>query len=351
MRVIVVGASGNVGTSLLKVLADEPAVESVLAIARRLPELEVPKTVWARADVTRDELAPLFRGADALVHLAWAIQPSHDRDRLWRVNVEGSTRVFRAVADAGVPALVYASSVGAYAPGPKHRPVDESWPVGGVATSFYGRQKAEVERRLDRFENEHPRIRVVRLRPGLIFKREAASEVRRLFAGPFLPSRLVRPSLIPVLPEIPGLRFQALHSLDVAEAYRLAIVRKVRGAFNVAADPPLDLPSLARLLDARTVRVPVALARVAMQLSWRLRLQPSEVGWLDLALAVPLLDTSRARSELGWSPTCSSEEAFLELLGGIRDEAGLETPPLEPEAGGPLRVRELATRVGGSEDV
>src|SRR5205085_5805577 len=88
----------------------------------------VPKTDWAEADVASSDLVPYFRGADAVVHLAWLIQPARDRRRLWRVNVDGSSRVFRAVAEAGVPALVYASSVGVYSPGPKDRPVDERWP-------------------------------------------------------------------------------------------------------------------------------------------------------------------------------------------------------------------------------
>src|SRR5205085_11277486 len=118
-------------------------------------------------------------------------------------NVDGSLRVFEAVADAGVPALVYASSVGAYSPGPKDRAVDESWPTDGVQSSFYARHKAEVERLLDRFERDHPGVRSVRLRPGLIFKREAASEQRRLFAGPFIPTFLLRPGLIPVVPDAP----------------------------------------------------------------------------------------------------------------------------------------------------
>ena len=104
--------------------------------------------------------------------------------------MDGSARVFRAAADAGVASLVYASSVGAYSPGPKDRRVDESWPANGITSSFYSRHKAAVEKLLDRFEREHPQVRVVRLRPGLIFKREAASGIRRLFAGPFLPSPL-----------------------------------------------------------------------------------------------------------------------------------------------------------------
>src|SRR5918998_4098989 len=224
MRVVVVGATGNVGTSLLESLAAEPAVDSVLGVARRLPEAEFRKTSWAPADIRHDDLASLFRGADAVVHLAWLIQPSHDLSLMRSVNVDGSARVFRAVADAGVRSLVYASSVGAYSPGPKDRLVDEGWPTGGIKSSFYSRHKAETERMLDRFEVDHPDIRVVRLRPALIFKREAASGIRRLFAGPFLPGSLLHPRLIPVVPRTPRLAFQALHSLDVGEAYRLAVV-------------------------------------------------------------------------------------------------------------------------------
>ncbi|MDQ4131201.1 MAG: NAD-dependent epimerase/dehydratase family protein, partial [Actinomycetota bacterium] len=224
MRVVVVGATGNVGTSLLRALVDEPEVDSVLGLARRRPALQVPKTTWAEADIRSTDLVPHFEGADAVVHLAWLIQPSRDLETVQAVNVDGSERVFRAVAEARVPALVYASSVGAYSPGPKDRKVDESWPTGGIPTSFYARHKAAVERSLDRFEREAPEVRVVRLRPALIFKREAASGIRRLFGGPFVPSPLLDPRFIPVVPNIEGLRFQGVHSLDVGEAYRAAVV-------------------------------------------------------------------------------------------------------------------------------
>src|SRR5204862_8128367 len=171
------------------------------------------------------------------------------------INVEGSTRVFRAAAAAGVPALVYASSVGTYAPGPKDRRVGEDWPATGIASSFYSLHKAEVERRLDRLERERPELRVVRLRPGLTFKRAAAAGIRRSFSGPFLPSPLVRAGAVPFVPDHPRFRFQAVHSLDVGDAYRRAIRSDARGAFNVAADPVLDGRELARLLRARPVRV------------------------------------------------------------------------------------------------
>jgi UDP-glucose 4-epimerase len=341
VRVVLVGATGNVGTSLLQALADEAAVDSILGVARRLA-----KTDWVDADIERDDLTKLFRGADAVVHLAWRIQPSHDLNALWRTNVLGSGRVFRAVAEAGVPALVYASSVGAYSPGPKDRLVDESWPTDGIATSFYARHKAEVERRLDAFEREHPEIRVARLRPALIFKREMGTAVKGLFTGRLVPHSLVSRRTIALVPDTPRLRFQAVHSLDVGEAYRLAVVGDARGPFNVAAEPVLDADELARVLGARPVPVPPRALRAAASASYRLRLQPSEPGWLDMGLAVPLMDTTRAREELGWKPSRGADEALLDLLAGMHERAGLDTPPLAADTGGPLRVRELLSGVG-----
>jgi UDP-glucose 4-epimerase len=347
MRIVITGATGNAGTSLLRALTNQPDEHEIIGLARRRPALELPRTRWVTADVVTDDLAEHFRGADCVVHLAWLIQPSRDRSTTRAVNVEGSRRVFEASAAAGVPNLVYASSVGAYSPGPKDRAVDESWPTDGIRTSFYSRDKSDVERILDGFEAEHPDTRVVRLRPGLIFKAQAASGIRRLFAGPLLPSALLHRRLIPIVPAMDRLRFQAVHSFDIGEAYRQAIVRDVHGAFNIAAEPVLDPPELGRLLDARPVPVSARLVRAAAHASWKLRLQPTPPGWLDIALQVPIMDTARARDELDWAPTRSAGEALLELLEGMRLGDGIDTPPLAPGGDGPLRLRELLTGIGG----
>ncbi len=350
MRIVVVGATGNIGTSVLRSLEKEETVESVLGLARRLPGLSMPKVEWATADVVTDDLAPHLRGADAVVLLAWIIQPSRDLTKQWMVNVEGTMRVARAAMEAGASALIYASSVGAYSPGPKDRRVDESWPTGGTPTSYYARHKAEVERRLDRFEQEAPEVRVVRMRPGLVFKKEAAEGIRRLFFGPFLPSPLVRTSLINAIPDIPNLRSQIIHSYDVGEAFRLAIVNdEARGAFNLAAEPVLDPEELGRILDARPLPVSAQVARASARLSWQLRLQPASEGWLDMAMSVPVMDTGRARTQLSWTPERSADEALLDLLEGLRTGAGLDTPPLSPKTGGRFRIREILTGVGGRE--
>ncbi|MGP3971250.1 NAD-dependent epimerase/dehydratase family protein [Streptomyces sp. 6N223] len=349
MRVVIVGATGNVGNALVRSLAGDEQVSAVLGLARRVPDWPVEKTSWGRVDL-RDadaeaQLTRHFQGADAVVHLAWLLQPSRDPVTTWRANVLGTERLLRAVAAAGVPALVCASSVAAYAPGPKDRAVDESWPTHGWPAAAYSREKAYVERLLDVFSLEHPEVRVVRMRPGFIFSRESAAEQRRLFLGPLLFGPMVRPDLSPVVPSIAGLRFQVLRASDAAEAYRLAVTGEARGAFNLAAEPVVDAAVLGRFFHARTLRLPRPLVRGAMAAAWRTRLAPAPPQLFDTLVRLPVMDCSRAADELGWSPRHTAEEALSDLLYGLRHRTGMETPPLTPRLPHGRRD-EFATGVG-----
>jgi nucleoside-diphosphate-sugar epimerase len=343
--VVVTGATGNVGSRLLGLLQDDDAVTSIVGIARRRPRRPATtKCEWVEADITTADLRPHLEGADAVVHLAWLFQPTHRPTVTWRSNAVGSARVFGAAADAGVGTVVYASSVGAYSPAPD-RWVTESWPTDSLPTAAYGREKAYVERLLDAFEARNPAIRVVRMRPAFIFQRPAATEQRRIFAGPLLPRWLIAPGRLPVLPVPPRLRFQALHADDVADAYRFALTTEIRGPFNLAAEPVITADVLADLLGTRAVQVPRPLMRAGVALAWRAHLAPADPALLDLVLGLPLLDTTRARDQLGWAPRRSAMEAVGELLDGIRGGAGSSTAPLAPDSV-TGRLRELAGGVG-----
>ena len=209
-----------------------------------------------------------------------------------------------------------------------------------------------VELELDRVAAGHPALRTVRLRPGIVFQRGAAEEIRRLFLGPFVPGRLVRPGLVPVVPAVRGVRFQAVHAADLAEAYRLAVLDpSAHGAYNVAAEPVLDLRRIAGLLRALPVPVPTGLARAAAALTWRARLQPTPPGWLDLGVRAPLMELGRIRDELGWEPVHTATEAIDELLGGLADASGDQTPPLAAGADAPGRAQEIRTGLGARPGV
>jgi nucleoside-diphosphate-sugar epimerase len=282
---------------------------------------------FVQADIATDPLEPLFAGAEVVVHLAWLFQPTHRPLVTWETNAVGSARLLAAAAAAGVRALVYSSSVGAYSPGPG-RTVDESWPTHGLPTAAYGREKAYVERLLDGFEARNPDVRVVRLRPAFVFKRTSGPEQRRLFAGPLLPRTILRRGRTPVQPFPAGLRFQAVHASDAARAFAAAAVGDARGAFNVAADPVIDGRRVAAITGARLVELPPALLRSGLAAAWHLRLVPADPKLMDLALGLPLLDTTRARTELGWQPRTSSVDALRETVEGMAEGTGEPTPPL-----------------------
>jgi hypothetical protein len=103
---------------------------------------------------------------------------------------------------------------------------------------------------------------------------------------------------------------------------------------------------LADLFAAKKITVAPGVVRTAAEASWHAHAQPTPPGWVDLALNVPIMDTTRARTELGWEPKHSAGEALMDLMNGLRDGSGADTPPLAPETSGPGRVREIVTGVG-----
>jgi UDP-glucose 4-epimerase len=333
-RVVVVGATGNVGTAVLGRLETEPDVAEVAGVARRIPDASAAPYAgveWHPVDIGRGEamtqLTEIVRGADAVVHLAWLLQPNRDERAMWATNVAGTARVLEAVAAAGVPQVVVASSVGAYSVGPKRRAVDESWPTGGVHSSHYGRHKAAVERMLDRFEREHPDTVVTRMRPGLVMHGRAASEIRRLFVGPVVPVGWIGRVWMPVVPLPSSTVSQVVHASDLADAIARAVVRRAGGAFNVATDPVVTPAVLADVVGGRHLPVRREVVRALVWLAWKARLVAVDPGWIDLATTIPVMDTSRARTELGWRPEIDARAALEDFVRAFGRGESLEASP------------------------
>lgn len=347
MRVAVVGASGNVGTGLLRRLREEQEVRSVVGVARRIPPGDAGSapppydlSAWHGIDVSapgEDEpvvasLAEAFAGADVVVLLAWAIQPSHDRRLMRRTNVLGSRRAIAGAVRAGVRHLVVVSSVGAYAPAHDDVPRSEAWPTDGVRASNYSVDKVALERLLDEAQERHPDLRIARVRPALVFQRAAGSAIERYFLGPLLPAAVLRRRL-PVVPWPRGVRLQAVHADDLADALATVVLGGHTGAFNIAADDVLRAPEIAGVLDrGRYVEVPVRLVRAAVHVGWLVRGVAVSPGWVNLAAGVPLMSSERARRELGWRPRWSAVEALADLVDGMAHGAGSASPPLRPRS-------------------
>ena len=328
MRIAITGASGNVGTALLLKLGQSGAHELV-GISRRRPPNVAPYqwADWMCTDVgaplAEDRLADAFSGADAVVHLAWQIQPSRDREQMRRSNQNGTANVAAAARRAGVAHLVHQSSVGAYSPGPDEL-VDETWPTGGIASSSYSVDKAAAERIVSTVESD---VLVTRVRPALIFQDAAASEVTRYFLGPLVPSFVLRRGVLRFAPLPNELAFQVVHADDVATAIDLILTKRAGGAFNVAAEPVIDRTAFRSVFGGVGPPLPPAVLRAAAALTWHARLQPTEPGWIDLARQAPRLSSARLAG-LGWRPTRSADDVLGRFVDAMGRGAGRPGPLL-----------------------
>ena len=341
--VAVTGASGNLGTALLRRLTHpDSGVAEVRGLARRRPPDTAPYggVRWHLADLAEPaaeaEIAEFVVGADAVVHLAWALQPGRRPDDLRRVNVDGTRRVVAAAATAGVAHVVHMSSLGAYAPGALGQRVTEDWPTTGIPSAQYSRDKCEAERVVREIAARHGDLTLTVVRPTLVLQPDAGSEIGRYFLGPLLfgAARRLPASVARLLPlPLPAVSVAFVHADDVADAVVRILGRRAGGPFNLAADPLMDAAALARALGTRRIPVPALALRTAVQAAFAAHLIPTEPGWVDIGLQAPALDTTRARRLLAWSPRHRGDEVlarFVEALG--RGEGG-EGPLLEPDRG------------------
>lgn len=331
MRIVITGASGNVGTALLRAL---PADHDVVGVVRRPPSAHgvYQRVDWHSLDLIDPDAIPklrnVFDDADVVVHLAWGFQPTHDVDYLNRLGVGGTSAVLQAAHTSGVGQLIHMSSVGTYAGGSYGQRVDESWPTTGIDTSPYSRDKSAAEAILDEYEARlgSSAIPIARMRPGFIVQRAAASGLMRYGLPGYVPMQLV--PWLPILPLDRNLCIPLIHADDVAAAIVLAVERRATGPFNLAGEPPMGRDDVAAVLGARAFHVPSGLLGALVDLTWRTRLQHIDRGWLDLAFSVPLLDCSRARTQLEWAPKWTAKEALADLLEGVAQRAHTTSPPL-----------------------
>ncbi|MEO6789958.1 MAG: NAD-dependent epimerase/dehydratase family protein [Ornithinibacter sp.] len=312
------GPTGTFGLALMPLLQGDDRVDHVIGMARRPfdpTERGWTKMEYRRGDVRDvDALRASFDGADVVVHLAFLIL-SGDRETTQAINVEGTLNAFRAAADVGAKRFVYASSVAAY--GFHHdNPIGirEDWATRPASRLFYAQEKAQLEDLLRQEAAKHPQTALYVLRPPIVLGPDAVGAKVNV---PTALEHLVRgagavlragPSM-PVL--VPDLPLQFIHQDDVAEALRLCVVGAgPPGAYNIAADDVVTLLDVARELGLRPVRIaggPVAtLARAVARLPYL----PSGAQWVEAVSHPAIMDTTKARTVLGWRPRHTAIESL-----------------------------------------
>jgi nucleoside-diphosphate-sugar epimerase len=328
LTVAVTGPTGTFGFGLMPLLQADERVARVIGIARR--PFDPRQQAWTKMEYRRgdvrdpDALRKAFRDADVVVHLAFMVVGGN-KHTTRAVNIEGTLNTFWAASEAGARRFVYASSVAAYGFHPDN-PVGmrEDWPVRPANRLYYARQKAELEELLGLEQADHPEVGLYVLRPSVVLGPHTVgakgvlpapltrlAPLARSVRGPLRRLPLRVPAVVPDLP------VQVVHEHDVGTALlRCVNGEGPPGAYNIAADGVLSTVDVARELGLAAVSVPARPAYGAARMLARLPFLPSVAGWVEVATHPAVMDTTRARVELGWRPRYSALETLRDTLRG-----------------------------------
>lgn len=334
MRVAVTGPTGEIGKPLMSELERRPEVESVAGMARRPfdPAGEGwEKVSYRRGDILdRGALAALFDGADVAVHLAFAIFGSREETR--QINLQGTRNVFEVAVKSGVKRLVYASSVAAYGFYPENpQPLTEEVPARGSEGFYYSRQKAELEEVLDELLDDSE-VEAYVFRPCIVAGPRATMLIEQTVGAvragdpvPLLRKGVEKLPLVkPILPD-PGVPIQLVHHDDVARAMAAAICGDgPPGAYNLAGEGEVSMSDVARALGWRSVPVPGPAVNLGTAAARRLTFASTKLEWATALDTPVLMDTTKARRDLGWQPQHDAQETLEETVAGAREKGLLD---------------------------
>jgi nucleoside-diphosphate-sugar epimerase len=322
--VAVTGPTGTFGEGLIPLLQDDDRIARIIGIARGPfdpAERGWTKMEYRQGDVRDpDTLQEAFAGADVVVHLAFLITGNASRETTRSINVDGTLNVFRAAAAAGAGRFVHASSVAAYgfhADNPET--IDEEWPTRPAARLFYAQEKAELEELLEAEAGKHPELALYVLRPPVVLGPNVIGR-KDVLPGPLAPlgrKLFGRPRRLPVpVPMfVPALPMQFIHEEDVGRALVQCIVAAgPPGAYNIAGDGIVTAADVAREFGALPIPLPAATAQAAARAFSRLPFLPPVAEWVEAASRPAIMDTTKAREQLGWRPRYSGLEALRDTL-------------------------------------
>jgi nucleoside-diphosphate-sugar epimerase len=323
LTVAVTGPTGTFGFGLIPLLQADDRISRIIGIARR--PFDPAEHGWAKMEYRRGDvrdpeaLREAFSDADVVVHLAFLIVGGN-RETTRAINVEGTLNVFQAAAAAGAERFVYASSVAAYG---FHRdnPVGmtEEWPVRPAARLFYAQEKAELEHLLEEQATTHPGLALYMLRPPVVLGPHTLG-AKDILPGPLAPlGRKLQGRFgrlpVPVPAVVPDIPLQFVHEDDVGRALlRCVVAAGPPGAYNIAGDGIVSTVEVAREFGLVPIPVSARPTQATARAVARLPFLPSVAEWVEAVAQPAIMDTSKAKHELGWEPKYTGLEALRDTL-------------------------------------
>lgn len=312
LTVAVTGIAGYIGAHVVKLLDADDRVERILGFDVRRPRVTSQKLIFDEVDVRSEALGARFAGVDVVIHLAFIMDPIKDEAFMRDVNVNGSQNVFRAAGKAGVHKLVYTSSAVVYGAHPDNDvPLTEESPLRANLDFSYPAHKLEVEYVLKEVQGEYPGLKMVVLRPAIVFGPDTDNAWSHMLESPFL---------LGATGHKPPMQF--VHEEDVAGAVFFAATEPVEGYFNVSADGWLEVDEILALLGRRRMEVPEPVAFALLERLWRLGWSDAPAGMMHY-LVHPWVASNAKLTEAGFKPTYSNEQALQAVVDKTRDHVRL----------------------------
>jgi UDP-glucose 4-epimerase len=325
MRYLITGGSGYIGSRLVEFLAKREETERIAIVDLRPPAVQRPKTEFVRMDIRDRGMRSLVakERPDALVHLAFVLNPMRDEATMYDIDVNGTQNVLDAASDAGTGHLLVASSTTAYGAWPDNPvPLTEDDPVRGMPRYEYARDKTEIVRMCQLWGARHPDRAMTIVRPCIVFGPNVDNYIIRFWQN------------APFIPLIDGvdMELQYVHEEDVVDAVTRLLVGRHAGIFNLTGDGTVRLSESAALVGVKPRKVPYKLYRNIAAAMWRLRVPRAEAppGQLDFSRYSWIASNEKFKRELDWTPRYTSRETLEIALRAKRGETTTASPVPQP---------------------
>lgn len=293
MKVLVTGASGQLGSYLLRELQEE----TVTAIDIRHPESDDLKREIDIADIRSNEIFRLCEDKDAVIHLAAQVSVARSIENPvmdCEINIDGTVNMLQAAVKGGVRLFIYVSTAAVYGD-PLYLPVDEDHPTR--PKSFYGTSKLSGEFYVQAF-GRCTDLRYIIIRPFNIYSPEADPDSP--YSGVITRFVKLAKSGLPLTVEGDGEQTRDfVHARDVARMIRLCLHSDLEGEIlNCGSGSGTSINELAEIIS-----------RKSSKNVWIKHVAPREG---DIRHSVG--DISRAREKLGFRPIIDLEEGLDEFF-------------------------------------
>lgn len=300
MKLLITGVSGYLGGIVLRTLEVDPAVESIVGIDLRPPEIATGKLEFHSLDVRDPRVRDVMAGSDAVLHMAFVLNEIRDKARTHDININGSRNVFHSCLDAGVPWLIQLSSMAAFGPYPDNPvPLVETDYPRGHPDCYYCYGKAELEHYLGWLGRQHPELGVTILRPTVVVGERLDNTVAWMFRRKLVAKVKGHDSLA-----------QFIHEDDLARAVQLVIDSHALGIYHVTSDDYLAVSEMMRRAGQIAPPAPIGFLCRLADISFALGLSPVSSHWVRMFSASMVGSSEKIKKELGWTPTCTSSELF-----------------------------------------